>query len=124
MGIIIFFWKMASVELSKLSKTDKDELCVSYAALMLHDDGVEISAEKLTKIIKASGNEVEPYWPMLFAKALKTANIGDLLSNIGSAGPAPAAGGAAAAGPAAAAEEKKEEKKDEEEDVDMGGLFG
>ena len=113
---------MASVEASKLSKTEHDELCVSYAALMLHDDGVEITAEKLNKIIKASGNEVEPYWPMLFTKALKSADIGDMLSNVAAA---PAAGGAAAAGPAAVEEEApKEEKKEETEDVDMGGLFG
>ena len=78
----------------------------------------------MSAVIKASGNEVEPYWPMLFAKALKGQDVGALLSNIGSAGPA---AGGAAAGPAAggaAAEEKKEEKKEEPEDVDMGGLFG
>jgi len=59
---------------------------------------------------------------MLFAKALKSANVDDLLTNISSA----PAGGAAAAGPVAVAvvEEKKEEKKEEIEDVDMGGLFG
>merc|ERR1711998_410543 len=116
--------KMAAVELSKLDKSDKDELVCSYAALMLHDDGVEITAEKLNKIIKASGNEVEPYWPMLFTKALKSANIGEMLSNIGSAGPAPAAGGAPAADAGAAEEAPKEEKKEEEENVDMGDLFG
>ena len=111
---------MASVEASKLSKTEHDELCVSYAALMLHDDGVEITSEKLTKIIKASGNEVEPYWPMLFTKALKGADIGEMLSNVANAAPA------AAAGPAAAVEEAPvaEVKKEEEEDVAMGGLFG
>ena len=76
----------------------------------------------MAAVIKASGNEVEPYWPMLFAKALKGADVGALLSNIGSAGPA--AGPAAAAGGAAAAEAPKEEKKEEAEDVDMGGLFG
>ena len=114
---------MASVEASKLSKEEHDELCCSYAALMLHDDGLEITAEKLSAVIKASGNEVEPYWPMLFAKALKGADVGALLSNIGSA--APAGGAVAAGGDApAAAEEKKEEKKEEPEDVDMGGLFG
>ena len=118
---------MASVSPDQLSKDQKDELCVSYAALMLHDDGLEINAEKLSKIIKASGNEVEPYWPMLFAKALKGQDVGALLANIGSAG---GAAGPAAAGPAdagAAAEAPKEEdkkKEDEPEDVDMGGLFG
>ena len=34
---------MASVEASKLSKAEHDELCCSYAALMLHDDGLEIT---------------------------------------------------------------------------------
>jgi len=60
---------------------------------------------------------------MLFAKALKSANVDDLLTNIGTA---PAGGAAAASGPVAVAavEEKKEEKKEEIEDVDMGGLFG
>merc|ERR1712032_1030743 len=115
-----FIGEMAAVPLDKLSKAEKDELCVSYAALMLHDDGLEINAEKLTKIIKASGNEVEPYWPMLFAKALKGQDVGKLLANIGSAG----GGGGGAAGPAEAAADEPEEKKEEPEDVDMGGLFG
>merc|ERR1712224_636571 len=124
MGIIYhLIGKMASVSPDQLTKEQKDELCVSYAALMLHDDGLEINAEKLNKIIKASGNEVEPYWPMLFAKALKGQDVGALLSNIGSAGGS-AGPAAAAATTAAPAEEKKEEKKDEPEDVDMGGLFG
>merc|ERR1712159_598687 len=115
--------KMASKEASALSTAEHDELCCSYAALMLHDDGLEITSEKLAAVIKASGNTVEPYWPMLFAKALKSANVGDLLTQVASAGPA--AGPAAAAGGAAAADApKEEEKKAEEEDVDMGGLFG
>merc|ERR1712100_570893 len=115
--------KMATVEAGSLSQAEHDELCCSYAALMLHDDGVEITAEKLAKVIKDSGNTVEPYWPMLFAKALKSANVNDLLTNIASAGPAagPAAGGAAAA---VVEEAEEEAKKEEEEDVDMGGLFG
>merc|ERR1712139_554212 len=115
--------KMASKEASSLSKEEHAELCCSYAALMLHDDKLEITAEKLSKVIKASGNEVEPYWPMLFAKALKSANVDELLTNVASA--APAGGAGPAAGPAAADAPKEEEKKEEEEeDVDMGGLFG
>ena len=34
---------MASVEASKLSKAEHDELVCSYAALILHDDEVEIT---------------------------------------------------------------------------------
>ena len=76
----------------------------------------------MSKVIKASGNEVEPYWPMLFAKALKGQDVGELLTNLASAGPA--AGPAVAGGPVEEVAEVKEEKKEEAEDVDMGGLFG
>ncbi|KAJ9156642.1 hypothetical protein NKR23_g934 [Pleurostoma richardsiae] len=105
------------------------ELATSYAALILADDGVEITADKIQTILKAASIEsVEPIWAQLFAKALEGKDVKDLLSNIGSGGgaAAPAAGGAAAGG-AAAAEEAPEEAKEEEKeesDEDMGfGLF-
>ena len=84
---------MAHVEVSALSKAQKDELTVTYAALLLHDGELEITEEKLNKVITASGNSVEGYWPGLFAKALKGKDVSALLSNAGSAsaGPAPAA---------------------------------
>ena len=44
------------------------ELACVYAALILADDDVTITPEKLATIIKAAGVEVEPYWPGLFAK--------------------------------------------------------
>jgi len=107
-----------------------DELACTYSALILCDDDVPITAEKITTILKASNVQFEPIWPTLFAKAL-SGNVKDLLANVGSsAGPAPAAPAAAsgAAAPAAKKEEKKEEKKkeesEEEDDADMGfGLF-
>ena len=84
--------------------------------------------EKLQTILKAAGVDVEPYWPGLFAKALESCNVKDLITNVGSGvGAAPAGGAAPAAGGAAPAEEKKEEKveePEEESDDDMGfGLF-
>ena len=101
---------MAHVEVSALSKVQRDELACTYAALLLHDGELEITEEKLNKVITASGNTVEGYWPGLFAKALKGKNIADLLSNAGaSSGPAPAA--AAPSNAAPAAEKKKEEPK-------------
>jgi len=105
------------------------ELASSYAALILADDGVEVTADKLQTLIKAAGIEdVEPIWTSIFAKALEGKDVKDLLVNVGSGGgggAAPAAGGAAAGGDAADApkEEAKEEEK-EESDEDMGfGLF-
>lgn len=109
------------------------ELACVYSALILHDDGVPVTADKIEKLIKAAKVEVEPFWPGLFAKALEGHNLDSLIQAAGSpgAGGAASAGGAApAAGgdaPAAKEEEKKEEKKEEEEeesDDDMGfGLF-
>merc|ERR1712126_589232 len=104
------------------------ELACVYAALILADDDVAITGEKIQTILKAAGVDVEQYWPGLFAKALESCNVKDLITNVGSGvGAAPAAGGAAPAAGAAAAEEKKEEKKEEpeeESDDDMGfGLF-
>merc|ERR1712071_428117 len=105
-----------------------DELACVYAALVLLDDDIAITAEKMSTILKAADVKVEPYCPGLFAKALEGIDAKALTSSVGSgAGSAPAAGGAAVAEAApAAAVEKKEEKKEEseEEDDDMGfGLF-
>jgi len=108
-----------------------DELACTYSALILADDDVPITAEKITTILKAANVQYEPIWPTLFARALTGLNVKDLLTKVGSS--AAAAPAAAAAAPAAAAgkkEEKKEEKKkveeeeEDKEDEDMGfGLF-
>nr|ABW90372.1 putative ribosomal protein P1 [Sipunculus nudus] len=104
------------------------ELACTYSALILADDDVPITAEKLQTLIKAANVDVEPFWPTLFARALSDISIKDLISNVGSAAAAAPAGGAGGAPAAAeeAKEEKKEEKKEESEesDDDMGfGLF-
>ncbi|PHH64242.1 hypothetical protein CDD81_4856 [Ophiocordyceps australis] len=110
-----------------MSASHAEQAC-SYAALILADDGVDISSDKMQTLLKAANcTDVEPIWTSIFAKALEGKDVKDLLVNVGSGGgAAPAAAGAAAvAGDAAApaAEEKKEEEK-EESDEDMGfGLF-
>jgi len=108
------------------------ELAVSYAALILADDGLEVSSDKLQTLLKAAKVEdVEPIWCSLFAKALEGKDVKDLLLNVGSGGGAAAvasgpSAGAGGAGGAAAEEAKAEEKEEEKEesDEDMGfGLF-
>uniref|UniRef100_A0A182JQL6 Large ribosomal subunit protein P1 n=2 Tax=Cellia TaxID=44534 RepID=A0A182JQL6_9DIPT len=110
---------------------NKAELACVYSALILVDDDVAVTDEKIATILKAANVDIEPYWPGLFAKALEGIDVKSLItsigSGVGSGGGAPAA--AAAGGAAApAAAEKKEEKKEEEpeeSDDDMGfGLFG
>ncbi|KAF8582648.1 ribosomal protein 60S [Ramaria rubella] len=107
------------------------ELATTYAALILADEGIEITSDKIVALTSAANVDIEPIWASLLAKALEGKNVKDLLSNVGSGGGAPAVGGGAAAAaaggaPAAAAEEKEEKKEEEKEesDDDMGfGLF-
>nr|PIM05258.1 ribosomal protein RPP1 [Toxoplasma gondii COUG] len=112
---------MAAVATSALPEAQKQELLCTYAALILSDDKMDVTAENIQKLVVASGNTVEPYMPTLFARALQGQNIADLISNAGAcaaAAPvaaAPVAGGDAGAAPAK--EEKKEEPEEEEDDM-------
>jgi large subunit ribosomal protein LP1 len=87
-----------------VSKAEHDELCCVYAGLLLFDDKVDITADKLNKVITASGNSVEAYYPEFFAKYLGGVDLNTILTNVG-----------AGSGPATAApvEAKAEEKKDD-----------
>ncbi|PWN46649.1 hypothetical protein IE53DRAFT_391182 [Violaceomyces palustris] len=104
------------------------DLAATYAALILADEGLEITSEKIVELTTAAGAPVEPIWATLLAKALEGKDIKDMLTNVGAGGASVAVAAApAAGGAAAAAEEKAEEKKEEEKeesDDDMGfGLF-
>ena len=52
-------------------------------ALILADDGLEITADNILAITKAAKIEVEPYWPGLFAKLFAKKSVEDLISNVG-----------------------------------------
>ncbi|KAI9310741.1 putative 60S acidic ribosomal protein P1 [Dichotomocladium elegans] len=104
------------------------ELAVVYAALILQDGEVDISAKNLETLVKKAGITVDSVWFNIFAKALEGQDLKALLAGFSAPGAAPAgAAGAASSGAAAAAaapaEEAKEEEAEESDD-DMGfGLF-
>jgi len=112
-------------EFATLDETTKSQMACTFAALMLHDDGTELNAASLKKVVDASGVTVAAYWPMLFAQALNGQDIGSFLAVSG--GQAPAQGGNTAdAGNAGAKVEAKKEEvvESEEEDMDLGDMFG
>merc|ERR1719258_380276 len=94
------------------------EQLTTYAALALHDDGADITAAAIAKMIDAAGASVPGYYPMLWARMLDANGCSTLLMSGGGGGggggaaPAAAAGGGGDAGGAA----KKEEVKEEEEE--------
>ena len=98
-------------------------LACTYAALILHDDGQEVTADKISAVVSASGLELEPYWSGLFAKFLEQKSVGDLISNVGAGGGGGGGGGAAAGGDAggdaAAAAPEEEEEEEAEMDFDL-----
>merc|ERR1719197_404755 len=105
------------------NQQEKEELAITYAALILHDDNLPITEENLNAILTAADVKVQPFWPRVFAKLLEgkdSAQIDDIILG-GGAAPA-VAGGADAAAPVE--EAKPAEEEEEESDEDMGfGLF-
>ena len=106
----------------------KSERACVYAALILADDDVAITAEKIQTILKTAGVEVEPYWPGLFAKALQNCNVKDLITNIGSGSGhgSPNSEVAKVAADRPSDKERKDEEKEDSEpsDDEDPGLFG
>ncbi|KAL5221265.1 hypothetical protein ABZP36_025978 [Zizania latifolia] len=60
------------------------EVACTLAALILHDDGIPITAEKIATLVKAANIKVEAYWPGLFAKLLEGRSVDDLILSVGS----------------------------------------
>ena len=82
--------------LAGLSKAEKDEHCVCFAALALHDGGAEINTDSIKAMVEATGNEVEAYWPMIAAKFFTSGdNCKNLIVKPGGSGGGGGGGGGA-----------------------------
>ena len=93
-----------------------------YAALLLHKLGKEVNEEAITKVLQASGADVDDSKVKSLTASLKDVDIEAELANavVASAAVAPAAGAAAEATPAEAAPEEKKE----ESTAGLSSLFG
>ncbi len=110
------------------------ELATGYAALILTDQNLDVTADKLTAIAKAAGIALEPIWATTFERVLKGHKLDDLLTSATSGGgggggaPAPQGGGGggdvAAPAKAEAAPAKAAEKEaSEEEEMELVSAF-
>ncbi|KAF2706973.1 hypothetical protein K504DRAFT_459412 [Pleomassaria siparia CBS 279.74] len=63
--------------------SDRAEKACSYAALILADDSVEITPDRLLALLQAAGiDDMEPIWTTLFAKALEGRDVEQILTEI------------------------------------------
>uniref|UniRef100_A0A7S3P7L9 60S acidic ribosomal protein P1 n=1 Tax=Amphora coffeiformis TaxID=265554 RepID=A0A7S3P7L9_9STRA len=110
--------------MEKISKEQHDEYATAFAILALYDGGAEMTTDQINALLEATGNEVEPFYPIIFSNFCTPKKLAELIALPSSGGGGGGGGGAAAAG--GAAEEEKEEEKVEEEEAPAGGgdLFG
>ena len=110
------------------TEDQKAQLACTLATLILSDEKISITSEKIGSLLTAANVQVAPYWPGLFNKTFAGANVAEIVFNAPLASPGPAAASAAPAASGSVAEEKpkEEEKKKEESEADVGagGLFG
>ena len=59
-----------------------DELACIYAALILADDDVTITSDKIATVLNAAGVSVESIWPAMYARALSGINIRQLITSM------------------------------------------
>ena len=87
---------MSSVAVEQLSAAERSQLACTYATLILHDEKIDIKADKIAKLVSAAGVNVEAYWPKLIAKALEGRSVADFFGGSGATQAAPAAAPVAA----------------------------
>uniref|UniRef100_A0A8D0NU13 Large ribosomal subunit protein P1 n=1 Tax=Sus scrofa TaxID=9823 RepID=A0A8D0NU13_PIG len=59
------------------------ELSCIYSALILHNDEVMVTGDKIKALIHTASVNHEPFWPGLFAKALASVNIRSHICDVG-----------------------------------------
>ena len=102
------------------------ELACVYAALILNDDNIDITADQINSILNSANVKVESYWIDLFVQYFKNHDIVELIkgTNLGNVETSKTKTGTNEE--TKTSEDKNEENKEEEE-VEMGGfddLFG
>ena len=94
-----------------------------YAALLLHKTGKPVDVESITKIMQASGAEVDESKVKSLVASLKDVDIDKELENAVVASAAPATSGEASGGEAPAEAPAKEEPKEAAAEG-LSALFG
>lgn len=98
---------MSKVEVSKIDPTEKAQLVLSYATLLLSSSDVQVTEENLKKVVDASGNKIDAKLLKAFAHALQGKDVKKYFACGGGSGPA-----TETAAPAKVEEKKEAPKKE------------
>merc|ERR1739838_246093 len=114
----VLFKDLAVLKMSLTAQ--QQELAASYAALILSDSAQEVTEDSIKTVLDAAGIKVEPYVPMLFARATVGLDIADLMTKVGGSGAAAASAGDSGVGAVAEAVVEEAAKSESESDDDIG----
>ncbi|KAI6648973.1 Ribosomal protein P1 [Oopsacas minuta] len=92
--------------------SSKSELAAVYSSLILYDDKVDITSDKITTLCKGANIDIEIFWADIMAKTLAGKDIGALLSSVGTVTAASASTGG---------NDKQEKTADKDEGKDDKG---
>jgi len=56
-------------------------MACTYASLILFDDDLEVTDDRIAKILKASDVQVDKYWPRLFSTTVKDKGLSQFLTD-------------------------------------------
>mmetsp|Transcript_21468 Transcript_21468/g.45149 ORF Transcript_21468/g.45149 Transcript_21468/m.45149 type:complete len:119 (+) Transcript_21468:236-592(+) len=111
--------------MDKLTKDQKDEYAVSFAALCLYDGGADITSEQINTLLEATGNtDVAAFYPIIFSNFLTADNITKMIVSPVSGGGGGGGGGSGGGDSGAEEAETKEEVVEEEEAPPAVDMFG
>ena len=74
-----------------MSAQANDVLAVSYAALILQDEGMPVSAASMDKLVAAAGCKAPGYYACMVEKALESCDLADLIKKSSTRMPLPRA---------------------------------
>ncbi|MES1919796.1 hypothetical protein MHBO_001560 [Bonamia ostreae] len=110
--------------IDSLKDNDKKLFSCLLSALILADDNMEATEDKISSILKASGSDADAIFANIVAESLKGKDVKELAMQGG------VFGGSAPAAATESAEEKKNEEEEEKEEEagenveGFGDLFG
>jgi len=71
---------MASVPVESLTPVDLSILSCTYASLILHEEGMDITVTQVEKLLKKANLKIDGFWVKMFVSTMHGRNFTELLT--------------------------------------------